>query len=71
MKITAADTLELPISERIQLVTEIWESIAECPNQIQLTEATKKLLIQRLEASRKNPEASTPWEEVKTRILNG
>jgi putative addiction module component (TIGR02574 family) len=71
MKVTAADTLELPISERIQLVTEIWESIAECPDQIKLTDATKELLARRLEASRRNPEAGSPWEEVKSRILSG
>jgi putative addiction module component (TIGR02574 family) len=70
MKITAADALELPISERIVLVAEIWESIAACPDQILLTNATRDLLIQRLEASRQNPDASSPWEEVKTRILN-
>ena len=70
MKITAADALELSVSERIQLVAEIWESIAECPDQIELTEATKKLLIQRLEAFRRHPSASSPWEEVKSRILN-
>jgi len=71
MKLTAADTLNLPISERIQLVTEIWESIAECPDQIELTEATKELLSRRLEAARRNPDAGSPWEEVKSRILNG
>ena len=71
MKVTAADTLDLPISERIQLVTEIWESIAECPNQIELTDATKELLNRRLEASRQDPDAGSPWEEVKSRILNG
>ena len=70
MKISAADALYLPVSERIQLVTEIWESIAECPEQIQITEATKRLLVQRLEASRKNPEAGSPWEEVRSRILS-
>ena len=71
MKFTAADTLDLPISERIQLVTEIWESIAECPDGITLTDATKALLSRRLEASRHNPDAGSPWEEVKSRILNG
>ena len=71
MKVTAADVLDMPVSERIQLVTEIWESIAECPDQIRLTEATKELLVRRLEASRENPDASSPWEEVKSKILNG
>ena len=71
MKVTAADTLDLSISERIQLVAEIWESIAECPDQIKLTDSTKELLARRLEATRQNPDAGSPWEEVKSRILDG
>jgi putative addiction module component (TIGR02574 family) len=37
MKVSAAETLDLPISERIQLVTEIWDSIAKFPDEIELT----------------------------------
>ncbi len=70
MKLSAADTLDLPISERIQLVTEIWESIAVCPEKIEITEATRKLLRSRLEALRDNPNLGSPWEEVKNRILS-
>ncbi|MDT3777048.1 addiction module protein [Nitrospira sp. MA-1] len=50
MKITATDALELSVPERIQLVTEIWDSIAECPEQIELTDATRQLLRKRLAA---------------------
>lgn len=70
MKLSAADTLDLPISERIQLVTEIWESIAGCPEKIEITEATRKLLRSRLEALRDDPNLGSPWEEVKKRILS-
>lgn len=71
MKITAADALELSVPERIQLVIEIWDSIAECPEQIELTDATRQLLLKRLAAYRENPDAGSPWEDVKRRILNG
>jgi len=69
MKFSAADTLELPISERIQLVAEIWDSIAECPEQIELSKETRQLLRKRLAAYRANPSAGSPWAEVKRRIL--
>jgi putative addiction module component (TIGR02574 family) len=68
MKVTAADVLDLPITERIQLVAEIWESIAACPEEIELTEATRELLRKRLAAHRANPNAGSPWEEVRKRI---
>ena len=71
MKITAADALELAVPERIQLVAEIWESIAECPEQIQLTDATRQLLRKRLAEYRANPGAGSPWKDVRRRILNG
>ena len=71
MSISATDALDLPVSERIQLVAEIWESIAAHPERIELTEDTRRLLQQRLEAYRANPESGSPWEEVKARILNG
>ena len=70
MKISAADTLDIPIRERIQLVAEIWESIAEFPNEIELSGTTRELLRKRLEAHRANPTAGSPWEEVKNRILS-
>ena len=56
MKVSAAETLSLPISERIQLVTEIWDSIAECPDEIELTPSTRTLLAKRLAAYRANPD---------------
>ena len=69
MTISAIDTLELPVGDRIQLVAEIWESIAIAPDAIQLTEETRQLLARRLEAHRANPATGSPWIEVKKRIL--
>ncbi|MDN5872618.1 MAG: addiction module protein [Nitrococcus sp.] len=70
MRFSAADTLELPVSERIQLVAEIWDSIAECPEQIELSDATRRLLRKRLADYRANPSAGSPWSEVRHRILS-
>jgi putative addiction module component (TIGR02574 family) len=71
MKLSAAETLDLPISERIQLVSEIWDSIAEFPDEIELTASTRKLLAKRLAAYRANPDEGSPWREVKDRISSG
>jgi putative addiction module component (TIGR02574 family) len=69
MKLTAADVLELSVPERIQLVAEIWDSVAECPEKIELTDATRRLLRKRLAAYRANPDAGSPWSDVRRRIL--
>jgi len=70
MKVSAAETLDLPISERIQLVAEIWDSIAEFPEEIELTPATRILLAKRLASYRSNPDSGSPWREVKNRIIS-
>ena len=70
MPISAADALELSIPERIQLVTEIWESIAQFPEQIEITEETRALLIQRLEHYRSDPSKATPWSEIRSQYLS-
>jgi putative addiction module component (TIGR02574 family) len=68
-QISLADILELPVPERIRLVEEIWDSIAEIPEAVPLTEEQKAELDRRLDAYRKNPNAGSPWSEVKARIL--
>jgi putative addiction module component (TIGR02574 family) len=67
-KITATDTLELSIPERIQLVEDIWDTIADKNENIELTEQEKKIIDERLEAYHKNPELGSPWEDVYKRI---
>jgi putative addiction module component (TIGR02574 family) len=70
MKPTIAESLELPVSERIQIVTEIWESIAKNPEDIEINESTRELLKKRLSEHKADPEDGSTWEEVKGRILN-
>jgi putative addiction module component (TIGR02574 family) len=70
MKFTAVDALELPVAERIQLVADIWDSIGESPEKIELTEATRQLLRQRLAAHKANPAAGSPWHVVRQRIVS-
>lgn len=67
--ITVNDLLELPVSERLQLVEDLWDSIAEVPEAIELSEDQRAELDRRLEAYREDPESGSPWDEVKERIL--
>jgi putative addiction module component (TIGR02574 family) len=67
-KFSAADVLELPVQERLQLVEDIWNSIADVPEALALTEEDKLLIDQRLEARGRNPNAGSPWPEVYARI---
>jgi putative addiction module component (TIGR02574 family) len=69
-KFTAADVLELPVAERLQLVSDIWDSIAEAPEALDLTAEDKRLIDERLAARLQNPGAGSPWQEVYARITS-
>jgi putative addiction module component (TIGR02574 family) len=69
-KLSAADVLELPVAERLKLIEDIWNSIADAPEALELTDEDKKLIDARLEARRRNPSAGSPWEEVYARITS-
>ncbi|MDJ0516862.1 MAG: addiction module protein [Trichodesmium sp. MO_231.B1] len=62
--------LQLSISERLELIENIWNSIADMPDEIELTEAQKQELDYRLELYEQNSEIGSNWEEVKQRIKN-
>ncbi len=70
MSIKTADILELSVAERIQMVEDIWDSIAAVPEAVLLSEDQKLELDRRLEAYHLNPEAGAPWIEVRERIRN-
>ncbi len=67
--ITANDLLDLPVAERLRLVEDLWDSIAEVPDAVKLSEEQRKELDERLEQFHQNPEAGSSWEDVKDRIL--
>ena len=60
--------LNLSVSERILLVEDIWDSIAELPDAVVLTEDQKRVLDNRLDAYRSGANAGSPWHTVCRRI---
>ena len=63
-----SDILSLSVPERILLVEDIWDSVAEVPDIMPLTEEQKKELDRRLNAYHANPAGGSPWEVVRERI---
>ena len=63
-----ADILRLSISERIQLVQDIWDSIEEVPDSVLLTDEQKAEIDRRLDASHKAPKVGSPWSVVRERF---
>jgi len=61
---------KLPVDERIALVEEIWDSIADDNGCFELTEAQKQELDRRIQSSQQNPQAGKNWEDIKSEFLN-
>ena len=59
------EILKLDVSDRIELVEAIWDSIVEDPGTLPVTEAQKHELDRRLAEYRANPKAGRTWEEVR------
>jgi putative addiction module component (TIGR02574 family) len=62
------DILELSIPERIQLVQDIWDTIADGPDSLELSDEQKAELDRRIEKLRADPNSALTWEEVRARI---
>lgn len=69
-KITAADTLDLSIPERIQLVEDIWDTIAAEAEAVELNEQEKRIIEDRLDAYHQDPLLGSPWEDVFRKITS-
>ena len=59
---------KLSVSERIELVEAIWDTVHKFQNDLPLTAAQVAFLEQRLTAYRENPQSGSPWEEVRARL---
>ena len=59
----------LSIPDRIRLVEEIWDTIAEENQMLELSYAEKRELDRRLEWIRNNPGQGRTWDEIKAEFM--
>jgi putative addiction module component (TIGR02574 family) len=60
----------LSIADRIRLVEEIWDTIAEDSEAFELTKAQKHELDRRLASVENNPGQGRTWDEIKAEFMN-
>jgi putative addiction module component (TIGR02574 family) len=68
MSLNKYDILALSVPERIQLVEEIWDSIATEPETVPLTGAQRTELDRRKREHRLDPSAAKSWSDVRARL---
>ncbi len=59
---------ELTVPEKILRVQDLWDRIADTPDDFELTEAQRRELERRLRDHERNPRSYTTWEELRARL---
>ena len=70
MSVSREELRKLPFAERLELVEDLWDSIARESDQLTLTQAQMDELDRRLADYEADPDAGVPWEEVRDRVRN-
>ena len=65
---TVEQLRELPVEDRLQIVGELWDSIAADSASLKLTPAQLAELDRRMDELEKNPNEGRSWEEVRADI---
>ncbi len=68
MTISRDDILKLTVSERLELIDTIWDSITMDGSDLPLTEAHRREIDRRLDQYAVNPPPLSSWDEVRARI---
>jgi putative addiction module component (TIGR02574 family) len=63
-----AEIERMSVPERLQLLDEIWESLAAAPEEVPVTPAQREELRRRVAAYRANPQEGASWEVVKAKM---
>lgn len=62
------DIEQISISERMQLVEAIWDSILASPERLPVTNEQKEVLAERLEKHQLKPTEGSSWQVVRDRL---
>jgi putative addiction module component (TIGR02574 family) len=63
-----AEARKLSVAERIELAEAIWDTVAEEADAIPLSDELRAELDRRLADMESDPDAGSPWEEVRARL---
>ena len=61
-------TMHLSVERRLELISELWDSIPDSLDTLPVPEWHREELDRRLAAADANPDAAIPWEELKRRL---
>jgi putative addiction module component (TIGR02574 family) len=62
------NVLALPVAERLELASRIWESVKDTPEAQALPDWQKEMLDERLRDMEENPDDEVSWEDVEAEL---
>ena len=68
MSVAIEEILNLGVKERLELIEEIWDSIAAHPEAIPLTASQRKELDRRRREHKRDPSRAKPWSQVHSEL---
>jgi putative addiction module component (TIGR02574 family) len=68
MSTVLEEALSLSVRDRLQLIEELWDSLAVTPEAIPVTDAQRRELARRRRAHARDPAAARSWEEVRRKL---
>lgn len=71
MSKTRLDFRHLTVAERIQLAEDLWDSVAQSEELLELTSAQRAELDRRLAVHLDDPSTAIPWEVFRKELLEG
>ncbi len=71
MQLQPEDWQSLSVPERIELVEEIWDSVARDVERLPVTDAQLVIVRERLAAYRRDPSRVLSWDEVRKGLRPG
>ncbi|HVT44189.1 MAG TPA: addiction module protein [Thermoanaerobaculia bacterium] len=60
---------KLSAAEKVDLVQQLWDEIAEEAAELPLTEAQRRVLDERIDDHEANPDDVEPWEQIRHELL--
>ncbi len=63
-----SEALTLPAADRLEVIEQLWESLAAAQESLDLTDAQRQELDRRIAEMDANPTAGIPWEQVSAEL---
>jgi putative addiction module component (TIGR02574 family) len=65
-----SEALALPATDRLEVIEQLWDSLAAEPQSLEMTDAQRQELDRRIEQMDADPKAGIPWQDVKADLRN-